>query len=43
VVYYGLARERILSPILELRVPAFFVGGFALGHVCNLILHRFGF
>ena len=42
VVYYGVAREKLLSPLLELRVPLFFAGGFVLGHLVNLILQRFG-
>jgi O-antigen/teichoic acid export membrane protein len=42
VVYVGFAKEGLASPIRETRVPAFYLGGAALGYLVLLALRHFG-
>jgi O-antigen/teichoic acid export membrane protein len=42
VAYVGFARQGLASPLRELRVPAFFVLGAALGYGCTLALKQLG-
>ena len=42
VCYFGMARAKVLSVLMELRAPAFYAVGLALGYAVLLLLQALG-